>query len=321
MSRFAIGVDLGGTNLRVAAINENGGLFDQVNLLTEVEKGREDVVDRLSSGILQLVERWKNVYQLAGIGVGIPGIIRMKEGVLVASPNLPGWENFNIRAQIARRLNSPFYLENDANAAALGEKWIGSGKNCDHLCFLTMGTGIGGGLILNGRIWHGVAGMAAELGHVTIYPDGRPCKCGSQGCLEAYAAASAVVIAAQEFLKAGTASPALREAAASGKPLTSALIHQLARQGDASSIAVFQQVGKALGIAIANFTNIFDIDVFVLGGGAVDAWDAFEKSMFEEVPKRSYVFRNDPRRILKSHLGNQAGIFGAAYLAFQNLAP
>jgi glucokinase len=319
MSRFAIGVDLGGTNLRVAAINENGGLFDQVNLLTEVEKGREDVVDRLSSGILQLVERWKNVYQLAGIGVGIPGIIRMKDGVLVASPNLPGWENFNIRAQIARRLNSPFYLENDANAAALGEKWIGSGKAYDHLCFLTMGTGIGGGLILNGKIWHGVAGMAAELGHVTIYPNGRPCKCGSQGCLEAYAAASAVVTAAKEHLEAGEASPGLREAAASGKTLTSALIYQLARQGDASSVAVFQEVGRALGIAIANFTNIFDIDIFVLGGGAVDAWDAFEKSMFEEVPKRSYIFRNDPRRILKSHLGNQAGIFGAAYLAFQNM--
>jgi len=321
MSRFAIGVDLGGTNLRVAAINENGGLFDQVNLLTEVEKGREDVVDRLSSGILQLVERWKNVYQLAGIGVGIPGIIRMQDGVLVASPNLPGWENFNIRAQIARRLNSPFYLENDANAAALGEKWIGSGKACDHLCFLTMGTGIGGGLILNGKIWHGVAGMAAELGHVTIYPNGRPCKCGSQGCLEAYAAASAVVTAAKEHLEAGKASLGLREAAASGKTLTSALIYQLARQGDASSVAVFQEVGRALGIAIANFTNIFDIDIFVLGGGAVDAWDAFEKSMFEEVPKRSYIFRNDPRRILKSHLGNQAGIFGAAYLAFQNMAP
>ncbi len=321
MSRFAIGVDLGGTNLRVAAINENGGLFDQVNLLTEVEKGREDVVDRLSSGILQLVERWKNVYQLAGIGVGIPGIIRMKEGVLVASPNLPGWENFNIRAQIARRLNSPFYLENDANAAALGEKWIGSGRNCDHLCFLTMGTGIGGGLILNGRIWHGVAGMAAELGHVTIHPEGRPCKCGSRGCLEAYAAASAVVVAAKELLEEQKASPGLQKLAASGTTLTSALIHQLARQGDASAQAIFQEVGKALGIAIANFTNIFDIDTFVLGGGAVDAWDAFEKSMFEEVPKRSYVFRNDPRRILKSHLGNQAGIFGAAYLAFQNLAP
>ena len=127
MTRFAIGVDLGGTNLRVAAVNENGGLFDHLSLETLVERGREDVVNRLTSGILELVNRWKDRYQLAGIGIGIPGIIRMKDGILVASPNLPGWENFNVRAQIAKRLNSPFFLENDANAAALGEKWIGAG--------------------------------------------------------------------------------------------------------------------------------------------------------------------------------------------------
>jgi glucokinase len=319
MSRFAIGVDLGGTNLRVAAINENGGLFDQLNLLTEVEKGREDVVDRLSNGILRLVQRWKDVYQLVGIGVGVPGIIKMREGILVASPNLPGWENFNIRAQIAKRLNSPFYLENDANAAALGEKWIGSGRACDHLCFLTMGTGIGGGLILNGKIWHGVSGMAAELGHVTVHPNGRLCNCGNYGCLEAYAAASAVVRAAKELVDGGKASPGLQKVVSSSSMLTSALIYQQAKEGDASSVAIFSEVGRALGIAIANFVNIFDIDTFVLGGGAVDAWDAFEKSMFEELPKRSYVYRNDPRKVLKSHLGNQAGIFGAAYLAFQSL--
>jgi glucokinase len=183
-----------------------------------------------------------------------------------------------------------------------------------------MGTGIGGGLILNGKIWHGVAGMAAELGHVTIHPNGRLCKCGNYGCLEAYAAASAVVTAAQEFLEAGKASPALQKAASSGTKLSSALIYRLAREKDASSIAIFDEVGKSLGIAIANFVNIFDIDTFVLGGGAVDAWDAFEKSMFEEVAKRSYVYRNDPRKILKSSLGSQAGIFGAAYLAFQNHA-
>ncbi|MEW5979089.1 MAG: ROK family protein [Acidobacteriota bacterium] len=320
MTRFAIGVDLGGTNLRVAAVNENGGLFDQISLLTQVERGREDVVERLTGGILELARRWKDRYHLVGIGVGVPGILRLKDGVLLASPNLPGWENFNVRALISRRLNSPFFLENDANAAALGEKWIGSGKNVDHLCFLTMGTGIGGGLILNGRIWHGAFGMAAELGHVTIYPDGRPCACGSRGCLEAYAAASAVVRAAQERLSEGKASPALKDAAASGAKLTSALIYQLARQGDESSKAIFAEVGRALGMAIANFINIFDAEIFVLGGGAVDAWDAFEASMFEEVAARSYVYRNDPRQIVKSSLGNQAGIFGAACLAFQNQA-
>jgi glucokinase len=316
MTRFAIGVDLGGTNLRVAAVNENGGLFDQLSLETLVERGREDVVDRLTNGILELVNRWKDRYQLAGIGVGIPGIIRMKDGILVASPNLPGWENFNVRAQIAKRLNSPFILENDANAAALGEKWIGSGKDVKHLCFLTMGTGIGGGLIFDGKIWHGVSGMAAELGHVTLYPGGRLCACGNRGCLEAYAAASAVVKAAQEILQEGRASEGLKALAASNGKMTSAKIYELAKQGDSSAQEIFQMVGRALGMAIANFINIFDLDTFVLGGGAVEAWDAFEKSMFEEVALRSYVWRNDPREILKSSLGSQAGIFGAAYLAF-----
>jgi glucokinase len=317
MVRFAIGVDLGGTNLRVAAVNENGGLFDHLNLETLVERGREDVVDRLTNGILELVNRWKDRYQLAGIGIGIPGILRLREGILVASPNLPGWENFNVRAQIARRLNAPFLLENDANAAALGEKWIGSGRNVNHLCFLTMGTGIGGGLIFDEKIWHGASGMAAELGHVTLYPEGRLCACGNKGCLEAYAAASAVVKAAQEMLQAGTASEGLRKLAASGLKLTSARVYELAKENDVSAQEIYRQVGRALGIAIANFIAIFDIDTFVLGGGAVDAWDMFEKSMFEEVARRSYVWRNDPRKILKSSLGSQAGVFGAAYLALQ----
>lgn len=317
MTRFAIGVDLGGTNLRIGAINENGAMIDQMNLETLSERGREDVVERLSGGILELVARWKKHYTLVGIGVGVPGIIKLNEGVVIASPNLPGWENFNVRAQIFKRLNSPIFLDNDANAAALGEKWMGVGKDVQHLCLLTMGTGIGGGLILDGKIWHGLTGMAAELGHVTIYPQGRLCKCGSRGCLEAYAAASAVVVGAQELLEGGKASPNLKNLAESGERLTAALLYQLAKDGDPSAKSIFVEVGKALGVAIAIFINIFDIDLFVLGGGAVDAWDAFEASMFEEVYKRSYVYRNSPRRIVKSSLGGHAGIYGAAYLALQ----
>ena len=140
----------------------------------------------------------------------------------------------------------------------------------------------------------------------------------AQRCLEAYAAASAVVKAAKEILESGKASSGLQKVASSEIKLSSAIIYRLAKEGDASAISIYEEVGRALGLAIANFINIFDIDTFVLGGGAVDAWDAFEKSMFEEVPKRSYIYRNDPRRILKSHLGNQAGIFGAAYLALQS---
>lgn len=316
MKRFAVGVDLGGTNLRVAALDEQGNQIEQISLPTLRERGREDVVDRLCNGILELAERWKSSYELAGIGVGIPGIINMKEGILVFSPNFPGWENYHIHAQIMRKINSPIFLENDANAAALGEKWMGSGKDVDDLCFLTLGTGVGGGLILNGKIWHGKIGMAAELGHTTVYSEGRSCNCGNHGCLEAYASATSVVRSAQELLKSGQASPGLKEAAAAEGKLTSAVIYHLAAQGDPSSKKIYEGVGIALGIALGNFINILDIDTFVLGGGAVDAWDAFAPSMFEEVEKRSYIYARDPRRILKSSLGNQAGIFGAACLAF-----
>jgi glucokinase len=316
MERFAVGVDLGGTNLRVAAIDEKGKLVDQISLPTLRENGRDDVIDRLSGGILQLAQRWAGSFSLAGIGVGIPGIINMKEGLLVMSPNLPGWENFNIRAQISQKVNSPIFLENDANVAALGEKWMGSGKDGTDLCFLTLGTGVGGGLILNGKIWHGKIGMAGELGHVTIYPDGRPCNCGNCGCLEAYASATGIVRSAEELLEADQASEGLKREASQPSPLSAVAIYHLAIAGDPASAEIFRGVGKALGIAIAGFINILDMDTFVLGGNAAEAWDAFAPAMFEAVEKCSYIYARDPRRILKSTLGNQAGIYGAAYLAF-----
>ncbi len=316
--RFALSVDLGGTNLRVAAIDEEGKLLELLTLPTISEKGRQDVIDRMCDGILSLRDRWSESYYLVGISLGLPGILNLKTGIWVESPNLPGWSNCPIRDLVFERLKQPFHLENDANLAALGEKWMGSGKNEENLIFITQGTGVGGGIVLNGHIWHGTEGMAAELGHVNVYPDGRRCKCGSRGCLEEYASASAVVKGAWEQLNSDKASPALRKLADSGQELTAALVYRLAEEGDASALEVFRQMGIALGIAIATFINILDIRLFVLGGGAVDAWGAFEKSMFEEVARRSYVYRNDPRQILKSRLGNQAGIFGGAYLAFQH---
>ena len=317
-SRFAISVDLGGTNLRVAAIHEDGKLLELLTLPTVSAKGQEDVIRRMCTGIENLLDRWGKTSYLAGISLGLPGILNLKKGIWVESPNLPGWKNCPIRDLIFDHLRQPFHLENDANLAALGEKWLGCGRDEKDLIFITQGTGVGGGIILDGQIWHGTEGMAAELGHVNVYPDGRLCKCGNAGCLEEYASASAVVKGAVEHLEAKQASSALRNLSDSNTPLTAALIYQLAREGDTSSIAVFRQMGIALGIAIASFINILDIRLFVLGGGAVDAWDAFKESMFDEVARRSYIYRNDPRRIEKSQLGNQAGIFGGAYLAFQH---
>ena len=317
MKRFAIGVDLGGTNLKLGAIAEDGDLLEHLELPADARRGPEVGVGRMCRAILELRDRWVGGYALAGIGVAVAGIMKLPLGSVIAAPNLPGWAGFNVRNRIRRELEAPFTLENDANAAALGEKWMGVARDMSHLAFLTLGTGIGGGLILNGRVWHGAKGMAAELGHINIRPEGRLCNCGNRGCLEAYASATAVVRCATELADSGRASPDLERLVRGEAPLTADRVYRLARQGDESAGLPFQEMGAALGIAIASFIHIFDLEAVVLGGGAIEAWDAFQEPMFAEARRRSFVQQADPRPILRSGLGSRAGIYGAACLGFQ----
>lgn len=317
MKRFAIGVDLGGTNLKLGAIAEDGDLLEHLELAADARRGPEVVVGRMCRAILELRDRWVGRYALAGIGVAVAGIMKLPLGSVIAAPNLPGWDGFNVRDRVRQELDTPFTLENDANAAALGEKWMGVAREMKHLAFLTLGTGIGGGLVLNGRIWHGAKGMAAELGHVNIRPEGRLCNCGNRGCLEAYASATAVVRCAIELADSGRASPKLERLVRGKAPLTADRVYRLARQGDESAGLAFQEMGAALGIAIAGFIHIFDLEAVVLGGGAIEAWDAFQEPMFEEARRRSFVQQADPRPILRSGLGSRAGIYGAACLGLQ----
>jgi glucokinase len=193
MPNYSIGVDLGGTNLRIAAVDEQGRLLEKITLGTQVALGRERVITDMCDAIRQLSARYNNAGALQGIGIGVPGIIDMKTGMVRESPNLPGWTESPVRAEIEKRLGTRVILENDANVAALGEKWLGAGRDVEDLAILTLGTGVGGGLILGGRVWHGMTGMAGEFGHITIEPEGVRCGCGNRGCLEQYASASAVV--------------------------------------------------------------------------------------------------------------------------------
>lgn len=317
MKRFAIGVDLGGTNLKLGAIVEDGDLLEHLELAADARRGPEVVVDRMCRAILELRDRWVGGYALAGIGVAVAGIMKLPLGSVIAAPNLPGWAGFNVRDRVRRELEAPFTLENDANAAALGEKWMGVARDMNHLAFLTLGTGIGGGLILNGRVWHGAKGMAAELGHINIRPEGRLCNCGNRGCLEAYASATAVVRCATELADSGRASPDLERLVRGEAPLTADRVYRLARQGDQSAGLPFQEMGAALGIGIASLIHIFDLEAVVLGGGAIEAWDEFQEPMFAEARRRSFVQQADPRPILRSGLGSRAGIYGAACLGFQ----
>src|SRR5260370_6478404 len=192
MADYGIGVDLGGTNLRAAAIDGEGSILEKISGTTDLAEGRVAVVADMVTAIRKLRDNQKS-NRLAGIGIGVPGFIRMKEGFIAQSNNLPGFDDFPMRDEIERQLGAPVILENDANAAALGEKWMGAGRDVDDLLLLTLGTGIGGGIISGGKVLRGHVGMAGEFGHMTVVPHGNPCGCGNYGCLEKHASATYIV--------------------------------------------------------------------------------------------------------------------------------
>ncbi len=301
MPRYSIGIDLGGTNLRAAAFDESGQLLKKVSGSTPVEAGPEAVIaDMVRSAELLRTERGRET--LAGIGVGVPGNIDMKTGTVLVWNNVPAFNGYPTRDELSQRLNTPVILENDANSAALGEQWMGAGRGVDDLVMLALGTGIGGGIISRGRILHGHIGMAAELGHITVVPNGNPCGCGNRGCVEKHASATAIGAMARNL--------------GLGANLTAQDVHALAEQGDPRAMSVFRSAGEALGIALASLINIFNAPLYLLGGGVSAAWDHFAPAMLAEIEHRSLTYRltRDTTRIERATLGADGGLYGAASL-------
>lgn len=314
---FAIGVDVGGTNLRIAAIDGRGRLFERIRLTMPVKAGRKAMLEEMCQAVTRLRAKHARSARLVGIGFGVPGLIYMEEGKIRESPNLPDWNDYPLRDAIERKLGTRVFLENDANAAALGEKWMGLGRKVDSLAILTLGTGVGGGVVQNGRIWHGTLGMAGELGHITITPDGPHCGCGNHGCLEALASATAIVRMAREAIRADR-SAVLARAAGNGK-LTSEIVYLKAVEGDEAARDIFITVGRALGIALSDLVNTFNFPLYVISGGVAAAWKLFAPVMLAEVERRSFVYRAGGTRVARSELGDDAGLYGAAYLPLQAL--
>ncbi len=345
MPNFSIGVDLGGTNLRIAAVSSEGELLEKVTLSTKLALGRDHVIGEMCDAIQRLSGKYKQSGKFLGAGIGFPGIVDMQTGMLRKAANFPGWENFPARAEIERRLgfaknDACVVLENDARVAALGEQWLGAARGVSNMAVLTLGTGIGGGIVLGGKIWHGMNGMAGEFGHVTIEPEGHPCGCGNRGCAEQYASASAIVRMAREAIARGEA-PSLAKAASSDAEFGAKSIYNLAIQGDEPARRIFENFGRYLGLLLAGLVNVLNLEMYVIGGGASSAWDAYAPSMFEELRKRSVVYvitaptdplgtspgkqesaaaqaesRSERKTIItRALLGSDAGLYGAARLA------
>jgi glucokinase len=346
MPDFSIGVDLGGTNLRIAAVSDEGELLEKITLPTKLALGREHVIGEMCDAIQRLSGKHQTAGRFLGTGIGFPGMIDMRTGILRKAANFPGWENYPVRVEIERRLGLPrndarVAIENDARVAALGEQWLGAARGVENMAVLTLGTGIGGGIVLGGKIWHGMNGMAGEFGHVTVEPEGHPCGCGNRGCAEQYASASAIIRMAREAIARGEA-PSLARAASSDTEFGAKSIYDLAIQGDEPARCILRNFGRYLGLLLAGLVNVLNLEMYVVGGGASSAWDAYAPSMFEELRKRSVVYAvtapmdplssNSSRKedvasvqtesrserktiITRALLGSDAGLYGAARAA------
>lgn len=332
MQNYSIGVDLGGTNLRIAAYTREKSLLDTILLPTRLKAGRDAVVEDLCSAVETLERRFSSQFTLVGVGIGTPGPLELPAGRLHHLPNFPGWDGFELKAHLEARLGRSVIVDSDANLAALAECELGLGRTLglDSLCMLTLGTGVGNGIILCGKIWDGAHGMAGEAGHATIYPDGPACPCGSNGCLEMYASATAVVRSAKERIAGGSA-PGLEQSEGSPQWTARTLAHA-ADAGNADAARIYTEAGRALGIGLATLVNTLNVPLYVVGGGLVQAWHLMEAPLFEELNHRSYIYRltapgskianGHPRgatRVLPAELGPDAGLLGACILPFLDL--
>lgn len=314
--RYIIGVDLGGTNIVVGALTEDG--TENPTVLSEPtrsDEGPDGVVDRMVRMIEAVIDETMTRTgaergDFLGVGVGAPGPLDRERGIVITTPNL-GWTDFPLRDVIGDRVGLQATLDNDANCATLGEWWLGAAQGGRNVVGMTIGTGIGGGLILDGRLYHGASDVAGEIGHITIDVTGRRCKCGNYGCLEAYASGPSIADRAREALM-GNADSLLHTLVDGELDLiTAATVYSAAERGDETALEVVRETARFLGAGIGNLLNIFNPDVVVICGGVTQAGDSLFEPLRREVRKRAFRPAVDACRIVPGTLPGTAGVVGA----------
>ena len=310
-------MDIGGTNMVVGLVPlEGGAVLGVQKLLTRAETGGEDVVRRaVEAAEKSMVEVFEaeggTRDQVAGIGIGAPGPLNREAGILLEAPNL-GWRNFPLRSLVSDGLGLPAEVDNDANCATYGEWWVGAGQGSKVLVGLTLGTGIGGGLVLNGELHHGVSDAAGEFGHTTIDSTGRKCKCGNYGCLEAYASGPNIAARAVEGIESGAESVLVELVEGNLEKVTAATVYEGVVLGDPYAHEVMKETAKFLGVGVANLINALNPDVVVIAGGVTRAGDHLFVPLVKEVRRRAFRSAVDACRIVPAALPETAGVIGAA---------
>jgi len=313
-----IGIDIGGTMIKGGLFDHQGACLQKNSIQTNVSLG----IDCVIQNIIRLVRLLSTgARPPAAVGIGVAGVLDRARTTLLESPNLPQLHDIKLKKLLESEIHIPVVLENDANCAALGELWAGAGKNLDNFLFFTIGTGVGSGLILNGRLWMGEQGKAGEFGHLIVNPSGAHCACGKQGCLEAHASGSAITRLALEALTRGQESSLQTLFHVHQKSLTPELIYKEAAKGDSLCRSIYREAARFLAIGMSNVNNLLDIHHFIIGGGVSKALHLVEEYLLNETRQQVFSVSRDKIKISIASLGNDAGIYGAGYIAREILFP
>ena len=309
-----IGIDLGGTSIKFAILTFDGDILHKWSIETNTMNDGENIVPNIIESITEnLTVHNLAISDILGIGMGSPGAVNFKEGTVIGAYNL-GWKTLiRVKDQIEAALGIPFFLDNDANVAALGELWKGAGEGEDNVVFVTLGTGIGGGVIVDGKLVHGAA-AAGELGHIIVDPDGYTCTCGNRGCLETVASATGIVRLAMDIAKQYNGESSLKNVIVQGQKVTAKLVFDFANEEDALALLIIDKFSYYLGLAFGNITNILHPNSIVIGGGVSAAGEVLLKSVEEYFLKFAFPPLRQTTKLKLAQLGNDAGVIGAAWL-------
>ena len=315
MEEIVLATDLGGTNMRMAAVNRDGTILYRTKRETPQTERANEIVYALVEAAQECRRNVEPQGLVLGFAAAVPATVSVEKGLILQAPNVPSLDGFRISAALKEELGLPCFLENDANAAAVGESWLGASKDLKNSILVTLGTGVGGGIIIEGKVLRGADGTAGEIGHICVEPYGVPCGCGSRGCLEQYASATAIVRLIRELESLYPQSELPEKSR-----LTAVEIYQAGKKGDELALEVFRQQGFYLGIALAGLINTLNPDVIVIGGGAAAGWDLFIPPTAEQIRSRAYRQPAERAKLVPAECGDNAGILGAARIAFKSLA-
>ena len=315
-NKYAIGIDLGGTSIKLGIVSDSGKLIKKNLVRTEAEKGPKSVIGNIIGGINELIGNTK--HKISGIGIGCPGVVTPGKGIVENPPNFPGWDKVNIGKIISKEFNKIVFVDNDANAAAIGELTFGSGRNFRSFIMITLGTGVGGGIVIDKKIYHGDFGAAGEIGHISIDYNGPKCNCGSYGCIEAYAGNQYLRERVRTELKKHPESKMWKLINNDLSKVSPRNVQDAAEAGDDFAKSVIDELGFQLGYAFTSLCNVLDISVFIIGGGIAGFGKPLFDSIKKTISKRVMTPIRQRVKVLPAKLKNDAGIKGASALVFHH---